>query len=125
MGQPLDSILKKELIGARSASGTIGYETINTDGSSDTADSSRSEGGFSLGIVYENGVGNNVEFFLEASIDGEYFSQIPGTEQTITDASGNIIWEIVNSGTNYVRIAWTVAAGTMDIYGQYSAKRRH
>ena len=125
MGFELDAILRQDLVGSKDEEGTINYETINADGNSAQADSSRSEGGFLLSIVYADGVSNDVTFFIEGSLDGINFAEIPDTSQQITDASGSITWDIISSNANFVRIAYTVAAGTVDIYGQYSAKRRH
>jgi len=124
MGFVLDSILKEDLIGSRDESGTT-FETINISGNTISSDSSKSEGGFLLSITYENGVGNDIDFFLEGSLDGQAYAPIPDTTQNITDASGSITWDVIDSNSNFVRIGWTVNSGSVDIYGQYSAKRRH
>lgn len=125
MPQVLDAILKEDLIGSREDDGTTNYETINSSGSSESADSSRSEGGFLLSVTYDNGVGNDVDFFLEGSLDGISYAAIPDTTQNIADASGSHTFDVTASNANFVRIAWTVNSGSVDIYGQYSAKRRH
>lgn len=125
MGFVLDSILREDLIGTRDDDGTTNYEAINASGDSAIADSSRSEGGFLLSVTYENGVANDVDFFLEGSLDGVTYAPIPDTTGNVADASGSITWDVIDSNTNFVRIAWTVNAGSVDIYGQYSAKRRH
>ena len=125
MGFVLDTILREDLIGSRDDDGTTNYESINSSGNSESADASRSEGGYLLSITYDNGVGNDVDFFLEGSLDGVSYAPIPDTSSNITDADGSITWDVIDSNTNFVRITWTVNSGSMDIYGQYSAKRRH
>ena len=125
MGFVLDAILKKDLIGSRDDDGTTNFENINMSGNSDFAEANRSEGGFLLSITYANGVGNNVDFFIEGSLDGIAYAEIPDSSQNIADASGSITWDIIDSNANFIRISWTVNSGSVDIYGQYSAKRRH
>lgn len=125
MGFVLDSILREDLIGSREDDGTTNYESINVSGNSEEADASRSEGGFLLSITYANGVGNDVDFFLEGSVDGVSFAPIPDTTGNVIDASGSVTWDVIDSNTNVIRIGWTVNTGSIDIYGQYSAKRRH
>lgn len=125
MGNVLDAILREDLIGSRDDDGTTNYESINATGNTISAESNRSEGGFLLSIDYASGAGLDIDFFLEGSIDNTTFSTIPDTTQNITDASGDITWDIVASNANFVRISWTVNSGSVDIYGQYSAKRRH
>lgn len=124
MGQPLDAIIRKDLLGSRDLSGT-NYETINASGNSDFVDFSGSEQGFLTSVTYDNGVGNNIVFTVQGSMDNISFADLPDTETTITDGSGSITWDVINSNVNFVRIAWTVTSGSMDIYVQASAKRRH
>lgn len=125
MGFVLDSILREDLIGSREDDGTTNYEAINASGNSAEADASRSEDGFLLSITYDNGVGTDIDFFLEGSLDGITFAPIPDTTGNVADASGSVTWDVIGSNTNVVRIAWTVNSGSVEIYGQYSAKRRH
>jgi len=125
MGNVLDTILREDLKGSRDNQGVISYESINSDGNTIFAESDRSEAGFLLSISYVNGVSTDITFFLEASLDGISYAQMPNTATQITDASGDITWDVIGSNANYVRINWTVVTGSMDIYGQYSAARRH
>ena len=124
MGQVLDAIIRKDLIGSRDLTG-ISYENINASGNSNKDDVSGSEQGYLLSITYDNGVGLDVNFYVQGSMDGISFGDIPGTETNITDTEGSITWDIVNSNANFVRISWVFNSGSVDVYGQLSAKRRH
>lgn len=123
-GQPLDSIIRKDMVGSKS-NGTVSFETINSTDFSSGFDISGSEGGYLINIQYDNGVSANIEFNVEASIDNVNYGPVPDTDVVITDTDGNITYEIVNSIANFVRISWTVTSGSLDIYAQLSAKRRH
>jgi len=126
MGQPLDAIIKKELYGTRDESGT-NYITINTSDFSDSDDISGSEQGGLLAISYTNGIGNDIDLTVQGSDDGIVFANFTSTDATtnITDASGEIIFDLVNINANFIRLAWTVNSGSMDIYVRTSFKRRH
>lgn len=126
MGFILDAIIKKDLIGSRDDDGTTNYETINSTDTTIGADLSGSEQGYLVGLDYSNGVGTvDITFFLEGSVDGVAYGQLPDSSQQITDNSGSITWDVIDSNANFVRIGWTVVSGTLDIYGRVSAKRRH
>ena len=124
MGQPLDAIIRKNMVGSKTGD-TVNFETINSTDVSDSIDVSGSEGGFIIGVQYDNGVSADIEFNVEGSIDDVNFGPMPDTDVVITDASGNITYDVINSNANFVRISWTVTTGSLDIYGQLSAKRRH
>lgn len=124
MGQPLDSILKKDLYGSRDNNGNINYETINTNGNSIKADLSGSEQGYFVAITYTNGASLDVDFNLEVSEDGISFVPID-TAINVTDASGEIIWDVIDSNANFIRVSWAFNSGSVDIYARTSAKRRH
>lgn len=126
MSNILDAILRKELYGTRDESGT-NYLTINSDGNSDSDDISGSEQGGLIAFSYENGVANNVDFVVQGSEDGVVFADFASTDAqtSITDASGEIIYDLTSVNANFIRLKWTVNAGTMDIYVRSSFKRRH
>ena len=124
MGQPLDNILKTDLIGSKNQE-QVFYESINADGFSGFADASRTEQGFTVTIDYANGLAADVTFVMEVSTDGITFAPNLETEVNIVDSSGTIILDVSTSNVDYVRVAWTVASGTMDIYSRFSGKRRH
>ena len=120
----LDSIIKQEMVGSRDTSGTS-YETINANGNSSSVDVSGTEQGFIVSIDYINGVGTNIVLRVEGSSDNTSFSAITSADYTVTDASGNVIFDLSNINANYVRLSWEVTAGSMDIFVHLSGKRRH
>lgn len=126
MGFILDAIIKKELYGSRDQSGTT-YVTINTSDESDFDDISGSEQGGLLSISYTNGTGNDIDLIVQGSDDGVVFADFQETNATknITDASGEIIFDLVNINANFIRLKWVVNSGSMDIYVRTSFKRRH
>ena len=112
----LDIILIKELIPSP--------ETVNTDFSTDSFDISNRQDEFSVQITYDNGVGVDMVFVLEASNDNLNFS--PVSTQAITDASGSHIFGVFSSGVAYMRVSVTVNAGSIDLQSiLYKAKRAH
>ena len=63
---------------------------------------------------------------LEASVDGENFSEITDSDQNITDSTGTHIYDIAGSGVIYIRVKIEVNTGSIDIDKLiYSGKRRH
>ena len=123
MGQVLDAIVRKELIGDVKSDSP---EVIDTTGTSIGVDASGSEQGYVVGIQYRNGVGPvDITFSVEGSIDGINYGEIPDTDVNIVDNSGNITYDIINSNANFIRIAYEVTTGNIEVFGQFSAKRRH
>ena len=125
MGQPLDNILKKDLIGSRDNDGTTNYETINVSGFSEAVDASGTEQGFTVTVDYANGSTPNVDFVMEVSTDGITYVPNGDTLTNIVDNSGTIIFDITSSNVDFVRVAWTVNSGSLDVYCRFSGKRRH
>jgi len=126
MGFVLDTILRTDLIGSRDDDGTTNFITINSTDVTESVDAKGTEQGYLVALDYASGIGTvDITFFLEGSEDNNSFAQIPDTAQQITDNSGNIIWDVIDSNANFVRIGWTVASGTLDVYGRFSARRRH
>jgi len=124
MGFVLDAIVVKNMVGSRDLDGT-NFETINVSGVSDSVDTSGTEQGFLVLISYANGVGNNVVFRVEGSSDNTNFGAIENAEQTVTDSDGSVTFDLININANYIRISWEVSAGSVDIFGHLSGKRRH
>jgi hypothetical protein len=117
MGQVLDGILKK----------TIEEDfTVNTEYVSERVDIDNREEEFSIQLNYSNGVNVDMVIKLEASVDGENFSEITDSDQAITDSTGTHIYDIAGSGVIYIRVKIEVNTGSIDIDKLiYSAKRRH
>lgn len=121
----LDNILKKDLVGFKNPDGTVSYESINSSGNSESMDISGTEQGYTVTIDYSNGTGLNVDFVVEVSTDNITFVPMGDTLTNVVDASGTMIFDIVYSNVDYIRISWTVNSGSVDIYGRASGKRRH
>ena len=117
MSQVLDGILKK----------TIEENfTVNTEYVSERVDIDNREEEFSIQLNYSNGVNVDMVIKLEASVDGENFSEITDSDQNITDSTGTHIYDIAGSGVIYIRVKIEVNTGSIDIDKLiYSGKRRH
>ena len=123
MGQVLDAIIRDELTGDITSDTP---EVIDTTKESLIVDASGSEQGYLVGIQYQNGVGPvDITFALEGSIDGISFGEIPATATQITDLSGSITFDVVDSNANFVRVSYLVVSGNLEVFTQFSAKRRH
>ena len=127
MAQVLDKIIVKDLVGSRgNTAGSINYESINSSGQSEkTVDTSKTEDNILVSMSYANGVGNDIVFSIEGSADNLVFSAITDTQVTVTDTSGTITWDLSGIRPNYMRLKWTVNAGTMDIQATLFGGRRH
>lgn len=118
MGQVLDGILKKTV--------EQNY-TVNTEYFSPAIDIDNREQEFSIQVLYSNGNGSvDMTIKLQASIDGENFSDVTDSNQDISDDQGSHIYDISGSGVIYMRVKIEVVSGSIDIDKiLYSAKRRH
>lgn len=118
MGNVLDSILKKQII--------EGPEAISADYESEAIDIDNREAEYAIQITYDNGLNVDMELSLEVSNNGTAWSTVTDSQQVITDATGNHIWDLAGSGTSYVRVKITVTTGSIDVQELlYVAKRRH
>lgn len=118
MAQVLDSIIKRRMI--------EGPVTIDSLTLSQLVDMSGVENSFSIQLDYEEGIGLSANLSLEVSVNGRDFSEIPNSIQNITDATGTHIWDLVELGTNYIRVKIDVVSGSFDISEVvFSGKRRH
>lgn len=124
MAYVLDAIVKYDLIGSKELDGTINYESINSTGNTDSVSIGGIEQGLSIQVDYDNGVAANIEFVVELSVDNNSFVPVDDEAVTVTDTDGTIIWDVVTN-SNFARVSWTVAAGSLDIYAQLSGRRRH
>jgi len=117
MGNVLDGILKKTIEDSF---------TVNVDYISERFDIDNREQDFSIQINYSDGVGVDMIFYLEGSIDGENFSEITNSRQPVSDPSGTHIWDISGSGVVWFRVGIIVNAGSINLNKiLYSGKRRH
>ena len=124
MGFILDSIIKSNMKGSYNPDGSIDYETINATGNTDAVRIDGVEESFMVAVTYANGVGVDIDFNLEVSIDG--VSYVPyDSDVKITDNSGEILYDIAGSAGGFVRVSYVVNSGSLDVYVRLSGKRRH
>lgn len=119
MGFVLDAIIIKEMISGP-VTVTGGYE-------SEVIDISGKEDGFSIEVVYNNGVAANLTFTLHTSVSGEdgSFAPVGDAFFDVTDVSGVLIFDIDLMNTNYVKLVVS-GTGSVDVdNATLSAKRRH
>lgn len=118
MSQVLDGILKKIV--------EENY-TVNAEYVSERIDIDNREQEFSIQVLYSNGNGSvDMVIKLQASIDGENFSDITDSDQVITDDQGSHVYDVAGSGVIYIRVKIEVNNGSIDVDKiLYSAKRRH
>lgn len=118
MGNVLDAILIEEPVDSA--------VTVNVTTEFKTVDMTFKEDAFAIQLVYENGSSVDMTLFLEVSIDGVNYSRIPDSLQVITDSSGSHIWDLEDSGVNFMRVGVEVNAGSIDVTSvRYSMRRRH
>lgn len=117
MSQVLDHIVKVELDVS---------ETISSDYSSPSIPIDIAEGGFGLIAYLDSGIGVNMKFRLEFSIDGQIFVPNTDTEVVFSDTDGTITWDILDTNMVYVRVGAVVTAGSIDLTKLFlTAQRRH
>jgi hypothetical protein len=118
MSNVLDTILIRDMIGGTTA--------VNSEFTTESIDTSFKEGPFSIQLVYTGGVNVNMNLVLQLSNDNVNFADIDDSIQTITDSDGSHIWDVLVTGTNYVRVKVEVTTGSINLDEcRYKAKRRH
>lgn len=118
MSNILDAIVKRKLVD--------GPESISSDFTTNSMDISGVENTFSVQVDYSNGVGLDMDLYLEVSTNGQSFSRVSESLQNVTDATGTHIWDVSEMGVNYLRIALVVNSGSCDVDEiEVSGKRRH
>lgn len=116
----LDKIRKKNLIDAP--------VTVNADWATDSASLDDRADAFSLTLKYANGVSVNMTTWLEMSTTGldDDWARVEDTDVIITDASGTVLYDVDGSGSQFVRIAVVVTAGSIDVtMSLFSASQYH
>lgn len=125
MSQPLDVILRKDLLGSRDDEGNTNYETIDSTDVTESHDISGSEQGTLITIDYINGSSLNVTFTVEASDDNVSFAPIDNADVVATDPTGTHLFDITSINASFIRVSYTFTSGSCDVYIRNSAKRRH
>jgi len=116
----LDKIRKQNLIDSP--------VTVNADWATDSASLDDRADAFSLTLKYNNGVSVNMTTWLEMSTTGldEDWARVDDTDIVITDPSGSVIYDVDGSGSQFVRIAVAVTAGSIDVtLALFSASQFH
>tara|TARA_R110000764_G_scaffold238421_1_gene335549 strand:- start:132 stop:485 length:354 start_codon:yes stop_codon:yes gene_type:complete len=103
----LDMILVDELINTPT--------TVSTDFVTKSSDITYKEDAFAVQMNYDGGVNVNMTISLEVSLDGVNYAQIPESIQVITDPSGSIIYDLLDSGSHYMRLSVEVITGSIDV----------
>lgn len=113
----LDLLLVKEYI--------TSTETVNTNFTTVAKDITFKQDAFSIQFTYNNGSSVNMEVYLEVSSDGVNFAKIEDSATVLTDSDGGVIWDLKDSGTNWMRIAFEVTAGSIDVTNAAIYMRRN
>ena len=113
----LDLLLVKEYINVT--------ETVNTNFTTISHDITFKQDAFSIQFTYNNGSSVNMEVYLEVSSDGVNYAKIEDSSTIITDTEGGVIWDLKDSGTNNMRIAFEVTSGSIDITNAAIYMRRN
>lgn len=105
MSKVLDMILVDELIDVPT--------TINTDYSTKATDITYKEDAFGIQFVYSGGTNVDMTLSLEVSLDGENYSEIINSRETIDEDEGSHIWDLSDSGTHFLRVKVAVRSGSI------------
>lgn len=103
-------------------------ETINTDWSSPIVSLDNRFGPFSISFKYANGVAPNMNVYVQFSNTEESgdFASLVETLVNVSDASGNLIYDLNGAGTQYARIFVDVVSGSIDVTQiRYIAQQAH
>lgn len=118
MGQVLDSIIKNKFV--------EGPFAVSSDYTTEFFDISGQEGSLSIQVDYSDGVGLDMDLYIEVSTNSQAFVRIDESLQNVTDPTGTHIWDLSEIGVAYIRIAFVVNSGSCNLDEVIlSAKRRH
>lgn len=118
MGYTLDSIIKKKFV--------EGPLAVSADYTTEMFDISGQEGSLSIQVDYSDGVGLDMDLYIEVSTNSQSFVRITESLQKVTDPTGTHIWDLSEIGVAYIRIAFVVNTGSCNLDEVIlSAKRRH
>lgn len=96
-----------------------GPETVNSNWVSPDVSIDDRQDEFSISFLYNSGTSVNMTIWLQLSVDGVNFSDVPESDQIIVDNSGSHIYDINGSGTQFARIRIAVTSGSIDVYNMY------
>ena len=82
------------------------------------------EGGFACQVVWHDGSSMDMKLKLECSLDKNNWSEITGSDQSITGTSGNHIWDVADINVEHVRVKIEVVSGTATFSIHFNGKQR-
>jgi len=82
------------------------------------------EGPFSIQVIWENGAALDVDISLEVSNDNTHWAPYSGSTQNITAAAASHMYDISESGVEFIRVVLTVNAGSADFTIKFNGKSR-
>lgn len=113
----LSNIEKRSLLSNESVNSTITTRSHSLN---------HYQNGYAAQIVWANGIGPmSMEVKIQASLDGVNFSDVTGSESTITTLSGNDIWDVTDTNLEFIRFVITVTTGQADFSLLVSGKGFH
>lgn len=82
------------------------------------------EGPFAIQVVWVNGLTLDVDISLEVSNNNRDWAPYTGSGQNITAASGSHMYDISESGVEFIRVVLTVNTGSAKFSILYNGKAR-
>lgn len=118
MGYVLDSFLKKDL---------FVDEIIISDYTSEVIDISNVEEAYVVQLKYAQEGSEPIVGYVALEASGDGITYVPYDQGTIVfnDSDGDFIWDVQNSGANFIRLFFKVDQGNIRATCHYSGKRRH
>lgn len=116
MGNKLSSINKN----------TIFDQNVTFSIKSEKQDIGSAEGGYAVQVVLTNDSAADMDFTIEASLDGITYSPISTTTTKLVSGGDlDIIWDVGNTSVEFIKIDIVVNTGSADVKIMYSSKARH
>lgn len=104
----------------------ISNESINATFTTETFSLHRFYNGYAAQVNWANGSGPmSMVIKIQASLDGINFSDISGSEFSITTLSGSNIWDVTDTNLEFIRFVVTVTTGQADFGLTVSGKGFH
>ena len=82
------------------------------------------EGPFAIQVIWENGVTVDVDLSLEVSNDNTHWAPYAGSSQNITSTDASHMYDISETGVEFIRVVITVNTGNADFTILYNGKAR-
>jgi hypothetical protein len=103
-----------------------GPETVSSNWDSPSFSIDNTEYGFSVEFKYDSGNSVDMKVYLAFSNDNVNFAVDTESELIITDSSGVLLFDVLNSSLLYCRVFIEVTGGDISVLqGTLAGKRRH